>query len=730
MKALTKYALANLRQNKRRTIVTVIGVALSCALLFVVTGLAATLHYALINSAIDTYGDYDAMLESVPGDKISRIENYSQVKIQYYSEELRREDLGRDSWYLGSKAAINKKYIAPINEATDRVVEHKYNVFVKFNDYEHNARNNEFFMREAGAVAVHENTDLRMWRGDLDKKEKNAIAAFALLTYGTIIIASIFIIRNAFSISANERIRQFGILMSIGARPRQIRQLVYIEALFIWLVAVPLSILIGGGVIFGLVVASNTLLFGDYDFKIDVMLPALAFIIPVILGVVTILLSSVAAAFMASEQSPISAIRNSKEIKDNDKKYKSSKTAESFWGISGVIASKNLKRSRKKYHTTVISIVISTALFVGFSSITGYIDKVLTIAYPNGNVAIMGTSNDAEVVRGILENTKYNQAVYYHSEDGVIDPSGDFKKVAIQVTSREYFKNYAKKSGIKEVNLETDVILNDTFVRNGSYGRQSNYKVGDVLSLQMNKFTSEDEDSFVVKFNDFKITAISETNGLGFDDMQEIALYVSEDNTLIKEWMSDMYGETADMLAFYIDVDGLGNEVDEYLESVSSTIDNDKHFYYFNISKSLATIHNTVTLINVFVYCFIVIIALIGATNVFNTISANMSLRAREFAMLKSVGMTKKEFNTMIRIEGVMYTVRAMLIGIPLGLLISYGFYMIFDTSVIELTYVVPYTEMTIAAVSVLLLILSVMSYSVKQVEKQNIIGTIRNESI
>ena len=88
--------------------------------------------------------------------------------------------------------------------------------------------------------------------------------------------------------------------------------------------------------------------------------------------------------------------------------------------------------------------------------------------------------------------------------------------------------------------------------------------------------------------------------------------------------------------------------------------------------------NNLFTLIAIFLYGFIIVISLIGITNIFNTITTNMELRKQEFAMLKSIGMTTKEFNRMIRLESIMYGTKSLLIGIPLGILGSYGIYKAF----------------------------------------------------
>ena len=133
--------------------------------------------------------------------------------------------------------------------------------------------------------------------------------------------------------------------------------------------------------------------------------------------------------------------------------------------------------------------------------------------------------------------------------------------------------------------------------------------------------------------------------------------------------------------------------------------------------------------IAIFLYGFVIVVMLIGVTNIFNTITTNIALRSKEFAMLKSVGMTTKEFNRMVRLESLMYSGKALVIGLPIGLLISYGFYRAIANTV-DFGFIIPWGPMAIAVLAVAALIWAIMTYSVRQVEKQNIIETIRDENV
>ena len=149
----------------------------------------------------------------------------------------------------------------------------------------------------------------------------------------------------------------------------------------------------------------------------------------------------------------------------------------------------------------------------------------------------------------------------------------------------------------------------------------------------------------------------------------------------------------------------------------------------FNLEESVRAENAVVLVISIFLYGFIGVITLIGITNIFNTITTNMNLRKKEFAMLKSIGMTKKEFNRMIRLESIFYGVKSLVIGIPIGLGLSYGMYTVFRNSM-EMNYILPYKSIIVAVIFVAVVIGIIMKYSMSKINKQNIIETIRNDNI
>ena len=149
----------------------------------------------------------------------------------------------------------------------------------------------------------------------------------------------------------------------------------------------------------------------------------------------------------------------------------------------------------------------------------------------------------------------------------------------------------------------------------------------------------------------------------------------------------------------------------------------------FDYAANAETNRNIVTIIRVFAYGFIVLISLIAAANVFNTISTNISLRRREFAMLKSVGMTQKGFRRMMNCECLLYGSKALLLGLPVSCGITYLIYRAVKTAY-ETSFHLPWAAIGIAVLSVFLVVFATMMYAMRKVKKDNPIDALKNENL
>ncbi|MGN0490852.1 ABC transporter permease [Ruminococcus sp.] len=602
------------------------------------------------------------------------------------------------------------------------------------------------------------NTTLLSYKGyALSDNALQMFFTLAAIIIAIVIVASVFVIRNSFAISITEKTRLYGMLSSVGATSRQIRHNVLFEGFVLALIGIPLGILLGVGVVAILIELLNILLkdmLNGTSFVYSV--PVFAIVLAVALSLLTILFSTLGSAFRASRIAPVDAVRgnNDIKIKKKQKAYKCPKFIKKLFGMGGEIAFKNLKRSRKKYRTTVISIVVSVAVFIAVSSFIQYgteysskyyheIDYNLSVYRPlvyenydemNSDFERLSQLDGVENCRLEVNDVGYlkssdkldsvlsSDAKYYDGDYG--EDEGDFYDIAIFAFDDETYKQKLDDLGLDYDKVkDKGILLNNFEYKDQDKKTQKGelFKADKVKSLTVRESCNTENDEYYKSF-DIEIAKVynstPETLKYLLPSEYSVYLIVSADTMKNNYDMSNIgYG-------FFIDTDNSAE-----LEETIKELDGGNSFEVYNVEK-MANMYNAMTLvISIFAYGFIIVISLIGVTNIFNTITTNMRLRSKEFAMLKSIGMTKREFNRMIRLESLFYGVKSLIIGIPLGLLAGLGIFKAFSMN-LATDFVVPYTAILISIVFVLAVVWLIMRFSISKVQKQNIIETIRNDNI
>ena len=149
----------------------------------------------------------------------------------------------------------------------------------------------------------------------------------------------------------------------------------------------------------------------------------------------------------------------------------------------------------------------------------------------------------------------------------------------------------------------------------------------------------------------------------------------------------------------------------------------------YNYAVEADSNRSLIVIIKVFAYGFIVLISLIAAANVFNTITTNINLRRRDFAMLKSVGMTDKCMRKMLNYECLMYGTKALIYGLPAAAAVTYLIYRTIMQGV-DVRYIIPWKAVGISVLSVFAVVFSTMMYSMRKVKKDNPVETLKNENL
>ncbi|MEG1887791.1 MAG: FtsX-like permease family protein, partial [Oscillospiraceae bacterium] len=208
---------------------------------------------------------------------------------------------------------------------------------------------------------------------------KEVLYSFAGILIIIIAFGSISLIYNSFSISVSERTRQFGLLSSVGATRRQMRQSVLFEAVVLGAVGIPLGLvtgMAGMAITFRLTGSMFTAMSsGQTDKTMDLCVSWQSLAIAAVVGFITVIISAYIPARRAVKLSAIEAVKQTGDISIKAKKVKTSRLTYTLFGFEGMLASKNFKRNRKKYRATVISLFMSVVLFISAMGYCTYLTR-------------------------------------------------------------------------------------------------------------------------------------------------------------------------------------------------------------------------------------------------------------------------------------------------------------------------------------------------------------------
>lgn len=632
----------------------------------------------------------------------------------------------------------------------------------------------------------------------------------ALFTVATvvaliIILTSVYCIKNSFNISITEKIRQYGMLASVGATRRQIKSSVKTEAAMLGVVGIPVGTMSGILASLILVKVVNALSAGWLNFALSFHTSMPALILAVILSIATIYFSATGSARRAAKVTPLEAIRNTKEIKIKSAKLKTPAIIGRIWGIGGVISYKNIKRNNKKYRTTVTSIVICSVTFIVISYFMSMAFSVVGMSYASVdfNIGInMSCKKDldieklSELLSGIEGAKDYLVgAGYYFDVDKpeytkeygeycgqLYDDSEDVsQEFLITVLDDKSYDKYASDAGIKNANTGAILVNKGTFdvynEKSSKYVKEEmelyKYKAGDTIECGYNVYDdassddnaaegdtesstddnnavegdtesgTEDNSGYVDeetinngvrKTVDVTIAGVTDKVPIGYKGYGNTTLLFMNQKGFESLWADDKSNELKPGHASY-SAYVVAENADEYQDTFEKeTEENPEYsqisFYVSNMDKQMRDEKSLFTLLGVFAYGLIVVIALIGITNIINTLSTGMELRSREFATLRSIGMTDKQFAGMVRLESVFISVKALVIGVPLGILISYLLCVMMNRMDDAIIYEPPYKAIILCIVVVIMLIYAIMKLSMTKLRHNNIIDTIKNENL
>ena len=848
MSILNDLTIKNLKLNKKRTIVTIVGIILSTALMVGIGLLFSSFQDYMIRDTISYNGKYEAEYGDVSLDKLNSIDKkdfsyfyqkaigfskfdsaneykpylyISSVNKEYFNElhlisgRFAENDSelvisnhintnGGASYKIGD--IITLKYGERVVEGVNTLANNEYyeeetlnivgektytivgiversnfedysasgystftldmndkegivNVFVMFNNKKKIIKQSEDLAKKLGYdnAISYNSTLLALYGESTYGNIMKSMIMMIIIMLSLVSIGCIVVIYNSFAISVMERKKEFGLLSSIGATKKQLSYTVFFEALIEGIIGIILGIC-GAYIGIGTVILIINNLIGDIlVLKLNLVTNIVFIIIPVIFMILVIFISALVPSRRAAKVSPIEAIRQNDDIKINKKKIKTGKLVNKLFGIEGEIALKNIKRNKKKYRVTIVSLFISIVLFISFSSYMNYtIDTASSVMGEvpyDYQISYFGDDNDMDALNKISEIIKSNDVKEYVSysasnlsiignytySDEYLDfyksAYGDDGIKALTNLKYQYISIYIlddiSYNRYKElIGLDKDSVILLNKFKGVSYGnnKRVNYDIpvinnGDI-NIKICNFDGNDEDVDTTKYCNKKIDNIFITNK-SFDLIEEFS-YMSDFKLIVNK---KLYDNISDSGTHYTQFNIISDNTDN-IDKLTKELDKYDNVNYTNVKESMKQANNMILVVKILMYGFIGLITLIGVTSVFNTISTSMALRKREFAVLRSIGLTRKGFNKILFFESLFFGLKSLIYAIPVSLGVTIIIHYALADMMSISTIIIPWKAITISIISVFIIVLLTMMYSTSKIKKHNIIEQIREENI
>lgn len=850
MSILNRLTIKNLRLNKKRTIVTIIGIILSTALMVGIGLLFSSFQDLMIRDTIGYNGKYETNYSDVDLDKLNNIKNknftyfyekpigfsktqssneykpymyITSVNKEYFdelklvdgsfpknenevvisnhvitngglnykvgdivtftygsrnidgditlanSELVDGEDLTNEGTYTYKIVGIVERSNFESYSASGYTVftldvnsdKGNVNLYVMFNKNKKIIKQSEELAKELNynGDINYNSTLLALYGESTYGNVMSSMGGMMIIMLSLVSIGCIIVIYNSFAISVMERKKEFGLLSSIGATKRQLSHTVFFEAVVVGVIGIILGILgayIGIGCV---ILIINNLISDMLEYKLHLVTNPLFIIIPVIFMIIVIGVSAFIPSRKASKVSPIEAIRQNDDIKINKKKIRTSKLALKLFGIEGEIALKNIKRNKKKYRVTIVSLFISIVLFISFSSYMNYTlntaSSVMGEVPYDYQISYFGDdpNNDKEALDKINEIVKSSDVKEYvsysvsnlsiignytysdeyldfyksaYGDDGIKALNNlKYQYISIYILDDNSYNKYKKLIGLDK----DSVILLNKF-KGVSYGnnKRVNYNIPVInngnINIKICNFDDNDENVDTTKYCNKNIDNIFVTNK-SFDLIEEFS-YMTDFKLVVNKKLYDSISDSSTHYTQFNIISDNTNNIDK----LTKDLDKYSNVNYTNIKEAMKQANNLILVVKILMYGFISLVTLIGVTSVFNTISTSMALRKREFAVLRSIGLTNRGFNKILFFESLFFGMKSLIFAIPVSIGITVLIHYALADMVSISTIIIPWKYIIISIVSVFVIVLLTMMYSTSKIKKHNIIEQIREENI
>ncbi len=528
----------------------------------------------------------------------------------------------------------------------------------------------------------------------------------------------------------------------------------------------------------------------EAQLQLRVVISPIAILVAVIMSVLTVLVSAWIPAVRAGRVTPIEAIRQAKDVKLTPRSVKTSRLTRALFGIEGEIAAKNMKRSKKRSRVVIVSFVISLVLFLSASSFTHLFSQSVDVATGDINyniyVNLWQSANDASKSELPKELVQAENAIsHLDGIDEVTVVNGirvlylkDFQEDALSASARkiwdaqaekgnnlnqpsvriialndETLKAYCDKVGADYDTMQNTENFNGILVNNIAWKDGKVYTTLPVLDKKtgdtqvLTGYTHEESDEEATDSGEtdqserkveydrtLRIAAMTDQVPIGFSTIRTayddgrlgVDVFVSQ--AVFEKYMPFDYYYNG-FSEVYLSAADSGSLSDQIEELMTDPAYRDLAYSVSDITSQVRMIEQIIFLINTFSYVFIALISAIGIANIFNTISTGIILRQKEFAMLKSVGMSPKGFHKMLFFESLLYGIKSLLWGLPISFAVMALLYLVLRQN-FAIPFSVPWLQVAIGIGAIFAIVLITVCYGAVKIRKKNVIEGLRKQTL
>ena len=594
------------------------------------------------------------------------------------------------------------------------------------------------------------------------------------LALGLVMVASMavfaYIIRGAFSISAKRKVKELGILKSIGMTPRQIRMMIVYEAR--WLSVLPILVSVGLGYLFsyGVLAAYSDLTQEVTGSRITASFAPWVAVVSMILSFLTVRLAASGPARQMGKLRPIEAV---KESWSNPSLKKSAKhpILKKCFGFLGNISANSMTANKRLFRTCTVTLSLCMLLMFSFLAVFSVSDINNTKAEQDSHFNVNLTMESGQKIEPALmdelkqlphieEQATYTMAncAIWVSESELSEEflsSGGFgtKAAGEYVAKRDgryripcvligleqdAYEDYLMQSGVPYSEQGAALIVNSVVKNPDSRGYEAKKDMVPYLKLkegQSLEVTEKFLDSIQGDYR-FDVTvssALSEMPEIGhnmafytlpilvpMDQYYEIIRNFGEDRAVYN------YRTYMNLLV----EDGLDAEVQAQAEQICGTYLGTSDFYTSSKTQRALDRERLTDATMLIVYSLTALFGIIGISSAAVAILNSLYQRRKEFAMLRSVGLDRKGLDRLLHIEGFFLGGKPLVIGLPILFLIAAVLMWMQDVTFMEFIQVFPLLGLAAYIVLVLMVISGIYRMASRRIRRDIIVEVLKDENV